>query len=1229
MAPEQARGEVERIDERADVFGLGAILCEILTGRPPFSGSSREEIRAQSARGDLADAMCRLDVAGADTELVSLTKACLLPEVQRRPRNASVLVESVTSYLTGVQERLRSAELARVEAQARVQEEAKRRALADELAQEAQARAEEAQARARIELSRRRRTVALAASLVGLVLLGGGGWTYLARQRMERTTAAALVLREVEILRDDAVRAGGDLARWIEARDAAKAVERLLADVRDEPIRSRLTELVRDLTVSARLVENDQNLLRKLLGIRAQRGEDQDGPRIDAEYAASVREAGIDIADLPPAAVSAKLHARPCAVRLAIAEALDDWAVVRRVLRRDQVGAARLTEAACLADPDPWRSRLRALLQSSPSPELLPRLHELASSAHIDQLPAVSIHLLGGTILDGGDPRRAEKLLREGQRLFPSDVWLNLTLARCLERVGRREEAIRYYMVARSLQPETAHPLADALRAKGETDQAIALYQELVHRRPGDGRHLNCLAVALQSRGRTEEANAVLELMIAHYRAAVRVNDPLSDAHFYLGNALKMQGKLGEAIESYREGLRLRPDHVDAYNQLGIALSKQGKDDQAVAQFRTAIRLKPDGSDAHLNLGISLYQLGKLDEAIAESREAVRLEPEQAIAYVALGNALHHKGTYDDAIDEFRVALRLKPDLALVHTYLGVTLGTLGKHADAITECREALRLKPDDHDARNILGIALTKSGRLREAIAEFREALRIKPDFADAHYNLGLALKDNGEADEAIAEYRQALRCKPDDFRAHGSLAIALAEQGKPTEAVVEYRESIRLKPDHFLSHLHLGIALEKGGKLDEAIVEMRESIRLKPDLAISHINLGQFLIKQGKLEEAMAECREALRVDRNSEDAHGILAMVLGAGGKLDEAIAEYRELLRLRPERFEAHLNLGAILCDYKHDYDGAIAEFRQALRLKPDHPVTRYNLGNALRQQGKFDEAIAEYRGAFRLDPALFDAQADIGVAFAAQGKFDEAIREFRVALRLKPDDSITHRDLGRVFRARGEFAQALAEFRTARDLARGNPQFRQEIEQVLTLTERQASLAEQLPSVLAKKLKPVDSAETLEFAQLCYDKKLHAASARLWSEAFQAQPKLADDMQVQHRYNAACAAALAGCGQGKDEPPLDDTAKARWRKQAIDWLKADLAAWSKILENGLQQSRQAVTQTLQHWKTDPDLAGVRDPAALAKLPHDEQKAIAALWTAADTLLKKAPASTSK
>jgi hypothetical protein len=111
-------------------------------------------------------------------------------------------------------------------------------------------------------------------------------------------------------------------------------------------------------------------------------------------------------------------------------------------------------------------------------------------------------------------------------------------------------------------------------------------------------------------------------------------------------------------------------------------------------------------------------------------------------------------------------------------------------------------------------------------------------------------------------------------------------------------------------------------------------------------------------------------------------------------------------------------------------------------------------------------------------------------------------------------------------------------------------------------------------------------------------------------------------MQSTNRYNAACAAALAGSGQGKDDPPLDEAAKARWRKQAIDWLRADLAAWSKILASGPPQSRQFVAQTLQHWKADPDLAGIRDHAVLAKLPAAEQNACRALWSDVDALLTK-------
>ncbi len=221
MAPEQARGEVERIDERADVFGLGAILCEILTGRPPYIGSSREEVRDRAARGDMADALGRLDASGVDVELIGLARGCLEAEPGRRPDSAGEVTRRLTAYLEGVQERLRVAEWARVAAQARAEEEEKRRLVADELAREARARAEG-------ERKRRRLTVALAASVLVTAGVIGGGWAFLARQQAARLASTARVVTEAladaDRLRGQAQSAVvGDLTRWAEAMGAARA----------------------------------------------------------------------------------------------------------------------------------------------------------------------------------------------------------------------------------------------------------------------------------------------------------------------------------------------------------------------------------------------------------------------------------------------------------------------------------------------------------------------------------------------------------------------------------------------------------------------------------------------------------------------------------------------------------------------------------------------------------------------------------------------------------------------------------------------------------------------------------------------------------------------------------------------------------------------------------------------------------------------------------------------
>ena len=123
MAPEQASGEVQQVDRRADVFGLGSILCEILTGQPAYAGRNQHELIRKAMRGDTADARARLACCGAESELVALANDCLAVEPEDRPRDAGEVAERITAYMAGVQDRVQTAERERAVAEARAIEE--------------------------------------------------------------------------------------------------------------------------------------------------------------------------------------------------------------------------------------------------------------------------------------------------------------------------------------------------------------------------------------------------------------------------------------------------------------------------------------------------------------------------------------------------------------------------------------------------------------------------------------------------------------------------------------------------------------------------------------------------------------------------------------------------------------------------------------------------------------------------------------------------------------------------------------------------------------------------------------------------------------------------------------------------------------------------------------------------------------------------------------------------
>jgi tetratricopeptide (TPR) repeat protein len=390
-------------------------------------------------------------------------------------------------------------------------------------------------------------------------------------------------------------------------------------------------------------------------------------------------------------------------------------------------------------------------------------------------------------------------------------------------------------------------------------------------------------------------------------------------------------------------------------------------------------------------------------------------------------------------------------------------------------------------------------------------------------------------------------------------------------------------------------LGSALHAKGQLDEAIAKYREALGTKqdfPEACKAHNNLGVALYFKGQIDDAIAEFRQAIRIKKDDAFPHNNLGEALRDKGQLDEAIAEFREAIRLEKDYAEAHCNLGVAL-QAKGQTDDAIAALREAIRIKKDDPEIHYALGDALRAKGQLDEAIAA----------------------------------FREAIRFKKVYAEPHCGLGRALMQKAQFREALEELRRGHELGSRTPGWRYPSVQWVRQCERLIELDGKLPEILQGNTKPASPAERIECAELCSRKRLHRAAARFYEEAFTKQPKLADDLDAFNRYNAACAAALAGCGQGQDAGALPDKEALRLRRQALDWLRAELQAWGRRLDQEPDKVRPIFVGIMQHWLWNADFAGVRGAEALARLPAAEREPWQKLWSDVTDLLARAQATT--
>ena len=504
MAPEQARGEIDQLDKRCDVFGLGAILCVMCTGKPPYEELTPTQVITRVAGGDVADAFVRLDGCGADAELVQLAKQCLAENKEDRPADAGVVAEAITTYQQQVQEKLRRAEL--------------------------QHKAAEVQA---IE-QRKRWTIGVAlASVVLLLIVGvtGAAIWYVndlayRQQHLRRSVAKelndsdrALTALNSQLKNPTQVHTLlSDIDGWKTILTTARQSwqrGKSLAEGNEDLLDVELLERIDAIKSQLDANDNDWKFAKQLDGIRLNTSTLVDG-RFDPahggpKYAKAFADAGWQIEQGDVQKLAKKIRQSP--LRYVIVASLDHWAVLaaikdppNRTLER------RLSELARAADADPWRDQIRRVANWHDRTKiegLMKNINPAKQSPQILFALSLRLHFLRHDSTD---------LMRKALLHYPRDFCLLFHLGNVLQ---DPVDKAAYYRAALAIRPkssETHTMLGNALHRQGDPHSAIV-----------------------------------------HFRKALEYNAKNTASSQRLGHSLCRQGRYGTRHEVFRPGSADRP----------------------------------------------------------------------------------------------------------------------------------------------------------------------------------------------------------------------------------------------------------------------------------------------------------------------------------------------------------------------------------------------------------------------------------------------------------------------------------------------------------------------------------------------------------------------------------------------------------------------------------------------------------------------------------------------